>query len=46
MSKIILMRHAKVVIENETIYAREMKDFIEAYNSAEIEKTQPEGLAI
>ena len=44
MPKIILMRHAQVHMQNETIYASEMKHFIEAYNSAEVENNKPEGL--
>ena len=44
MSKIILLRHAKVLMENETIYASDMKYFIEAYNSAEIRNSKPDRL--
>ena len=37
MSQIILMRHAKVKIDIPTIYSRQMKEFIKAYNQAPIE---------
>ena len=36
--KIILMRHAKVLIENRKIYANELKSVIEEYDQAPIEE--------
>jgi broad specificity phosphatase PhoE len=36
--KIIIMRHAKVQIENRKIYANELKNLIEEYNQAPIEE--------
>lgn len=37
MSQIILLRHAKVIIDNPKIYSNQMQEFIDRYNSAPIE---------
>jgi broad specificity phosphatase PhoE len=39
--KIIIMRHAKVVIENRKIYANELKAVVEEYDQAPIEQEIP-----
>ena len=39
MGKIIILRHAKVNINNPKIYAKDMQRFIDKYNSLEIEQT-------
>ena len=39
--KIIVMRHAKVLIEHPKIYANEMQAIVKAYDVAEIEQTLP-----
>ena len=39
--KIIIMRHAKVLIEHPKIYANEMQDIVKEYDVAEIEQTLP-----
>lgn len=42
MSQIILLRHAKVIINNPKIYSNQMHEFIDRYNnSAPIEDKQP-----
>ncbi len=38
---IILARHAKVIIDNNTIPAKDMGNFIRKYNEADIEKVLP-----
>ncbi len=41
MSQIILLRHAKVIIDNPKIYSNQMHEFIERYNTIPIEDTEP-----
>ena len=41
MSQIILLRHAKVIIDNPKIYSSQMQEFVDRYNSAPIENVEP-----
>ena len=42
MQKIILIRHAKVLIDSNTkIYAKDMQEWIKSYNQANIDTTMP-----
>ena len=41
MSQIILLRHAKVIIDNPKIYSNQMGEFVDRYNSAPIENAEP-----
>ena len=41
MNQVILLRHAKVIIDNPKIYSKQMGEFIKEYNSVSIENVEP-----